>query len=118
MIGQRSMRPAATPETSSDISRGLADAATRPLQELLSLPHSSERGLSARDAASILEATGPNRIAPAHRTRRFAGPIGQPAGARSPVRRHRLGLYRRRIEFCDHQVQAAKRWFFRRYYLD
>ena len=61
------MRPAATPETSSDISRGLADAATRPLQELLSLPHSSERGLSARDAASILETTGPNRIAPAPR---------------------------------------------------
>ncbi len=67
MIGQRSMRPAATPETSSDILRGLADAATRPLQELLSLPHSSESGLSARDAASILETTGPNRIAPAPR---------------------------------------------------
>ena len=36
-------------------------------------------------------------------TRRFAGPTGQPAGARSPVRRHRLGLHRRRTEFCDHQ---------------
>ena len=79
--------PRPTPERSGkgapeQATAEISDLALVPLAELLQRLHSTEAGLSASDAAAILEAVGPNRIAAASRKRllsafieRFSNPL-------------------------------------------
>ena len=70
--GDRSTKAAAehvAPETT--------DLAVLPLAELLQLLHSTDTGLSASDAAAILETVGPNRIDSAKPKRLLAAFIGR-----------------------------------------
>ena len=70
MNQSRSVTPdAAAPETS--------DLAVTPLGELLQLLNSSDTGLSASNAAAILKAVGPNRIASTKQKRLLAAFIGR-----------------------------------------
>ena len=52
----------ATTGASPQAAPGTSDLAVRPLPELLQSLHSTEAGLSASDAAAILETVGPNQI--------------------------------------------------------
>ncbi|MGD0076534.1 MAG: cation-transporting P-type ATPase, partial [Candidatus Binataceae bacterium] len=60
--GERSTKGAA-----EHVAPGTSDLALLPLPELLQFLHSTDTGLSAPDAASILKAVGPNRIESAKR---------------------------------------------------
>jgi Mg2+-importing ATPase len=75
--GERSTKGAA-----ERVAPGTSDLALLPLPELLQFLHSTDTGLSAPDAASILKAVGPNRIESAKRKslltafiERFSNPL-------------------------------------------
>jgi Mg2+-importing ATPase len=57
----------ATMRAAPDAPPAMPDVAVRPLADLLHLLHSTETGLTAAEAATILKLTGPNRIASARR---------------------------------------------------
>ena len=78
-------RPAgehSTKGAAEHVAPGTSDLALLPLPELLQFLHSTDTGLSAPDAASILKAVGPNRIESAKRKslltafiERFSNPL-------------------------------------------